>query len=91
MDFSLTVEQQMMVASAKRMVETDIQPILDSHDRSKGLPKAAILKMMEKAANLGMTSARIPEEGGGAGMSMLDYGLITEQMPPSAGMILQPH
>jgi alkylation response protein AidB-like acyl-CoA dehydrogenase len=91
MDLSLTVEQQMMVASAKRMVETDIQPILDSHDRGKALPKAAILKMMEKAANLGMMSARIPEEGGGAGMSMLDYGLITEQMPPSAGLILQPH
>ncbi|WP_454917735.1 acyl-CoA dehydrogenase family protein [Xanthobacter sediminis] len=91
MDFSLTVEQQMMVAAARRMVEADILPILEAHDRDRGLPKAAILKMMGKAANLGMTSARIPEDGGGAGLSMLDYGLITEQMPPSAGLILQPH
>lgn len=91
MDFSLTFEQQMIVTAAKRMVETDIQPVLDANDRNKGLPKAAIMKMMEKAAHLGMTCARIPEEGGGAGMKMLDYGLITEQMPPSAGLIIQPH
>jgi alkylation response protein AidB-like acyl-CoA dehydrogenase len=91
MDFSLTTEQQMIVTAAKRMVETDIQPVLDANDRNKGLPKAAILKIMQKAAHLGMTCARIPEEGGGAGMTMLDYGLITEQMPPSAGLIIQPH
>lgn len=91
MDFSFTVEQQMMITAAKRMVETDIQPVLGAHDRNKGLPKVAILKIMEKAANLGMTSARIPESGGGAGLSMLDYGLMTEQMPPSAGLIVQPH
>ena len=91
MDFSLTVEQSMMVTAARRMVETDIQPVLDAHDRGKGLPKSAILKMLEKAANLGMTAARIPEDGGGAGLSMLDYGLMTEQMPPTAGLIIQPH
>jgi alkylation response protein AidB-like acyl-CoA dehydrogenase len=91
MDFSFTTEQQMMINAAKRMVEIDIQPVLDANDRNKALPKAAILKIMEKAANLGMTCARIPEEGGGAGMTMLDYGLITEQMPPSAGLIIQPH
>ena len=79
MDFSFTTEQQMMISAARRMVETDIQPVLDANDRKKGLPKAAILKIMAKAANLGMTCARIPEEGGGAGMTMLDYGLITEQ------------
>jgi alkylation response protein AidB-like acyl-CoA dehydrogenase len=91
MDFSFTTEQQMMISAAKRMVEIDIQPVLDANDRDKALPKAAILKIMGKAANLGMTCARIPEDGGGAGMTMLDYGLITEQMPPSAGLIIQPH
>jgi alkylation response protein AidB-like acyl-CoA dehydrogenase len=91
MDFSFTSEQQMMIRAAKRMVEIDIQPVLDANDRNKALPKTAILRIMEKAANLGMTCARIPEEGGGAGMTMLDYGLITEQMPPSAGLIIQPH
>ena len=60
MDFSLSEEQQMMVDSARRMVEKHIQPILVENDRDKALPKAAILKIMAKAADLGLTSARIP-------------------------------
>ncbi len=91
MDFSLTTEQQMMVSAAKRMVETEIQPVLDANDRDKGLPKSAVLKIMAKASDLGLTCARIPEAGGGVGMNMLDYGLIGEQIPPSVGLILQPH
>lgn len=91
MDLSLNAEQRMMVESARRLVEKHIQPVLDAHDRDRALPKAAILAIMRKAADLGLTSARIPEEGGGAGLSMLDYGLIGEQIPASVALILQPH
>ena len=91
MDFSLGEEQRMIVDAARRLVDKHVQPILDANDRDRALPKAAILKIMEKAAELGLTSARIPEAGGGAGLSMLDYGLITEQMPPSVVLIVQPH
>lgn len=91
MDFSLTEEQRMMVESARRLVEKHIQPILDSNDRDRPLPKTAILSILARAADLGLTSARIPEEGGGSGLSMLDYGLIEEQMPPQVALIVQPH
>ena len=91
MDFSLSEEQQMMVDSARRIVEKHIQPILIENDRDKALPKSAILKIMAKAADLGLTSARIPEAGGGAGLKMLDYGLIGEQIPAQVALILQPH
>ena len=73
------------------MVADHIQPILDGNDRDRPLPKAAILAIMAKAADLGLTSARIPEAGGGAGLSMLDYGLIGEQIPAQVALILQPH
>lgn len=91
MDFAPTAEQRMISDSARRMVETQIQPILDAHDRDKGLPKAAVLAILARAADLGLTCARIPEEGGGAGLSMVDLGLITEQVPPTVGLIVQPH
>ncbi len=91
MDFALSEEQSMMVDAAKRLVDKHIEPILASHDRDRALPKDAILKIMARAAELGLTSARIPEEGGGAGLRMLDYGLIGEQMPASVALILQPH
>jgi alkylation response protein AidB-like acyl-CoA dehydrogenase len=91
MDFGLSEEQRMIVDAARRLVEKHIQPILDANDKDRPLPKPAILMIMEKAADLGLTSARIPEEAGGAGMRMLDYGLIGEQMPASVALILQPH
>ncbi len=91
MDFALSDEQRMMVDAARRMVADHIQPILDGNDRDRPLPKAAILAIMAKAADLGLTSARIPEAGGGAGLSMLDYGLIGEQIPAQVALILQPH
>jgi len=73
----------MMVDSARRMVQKHIQPILDENDRDRGLPKAAVLKILAKAADLGLTSARIPEEAGGAGLKMLDYGLIHDGLASS--------
>lgn len=91
MDLSLTFEQQMLVDAARKMVETQIQPILDAHSPDDALPKSAVLAIMERAAELGLTSARIPADGGGAGLSMLDYGLMAEQIPPVVGLILQPH
>lgn len=91
MDLSLSEEQRMMVDAARRLVDKHIQPILEANDPDRALPKPEILKILEKAAELGLTSARIPEQGGGAGLRMLDYGLIGEQMPPSVALILQPH
>lgn len=91
MDFSLSFEQQMLVDSARRMVENHIQPILDANPPDKPLPKAEVLKILQAAAELGLTSARVPEEGGGFGLSMLDYGLMAEQIPPAIALILQPH
>lgn len=91
MDFSLTFEQRMLVDSARSMVETRIRPVLDAHPADAPLPKTAALAIMAAAADLGLTCARVPEEGGGAGLSMLDYGLMAEQIPPSVALMLQPH
>lgn len=91
MDFALTDDQSMMVDAARRVNEKFVQPLLAAHDRFKGLPKQAVLSVFEKAASLGLTAARIPEEGGGAGLKLLDYGLMVEQLPPSIMLMVQPH
>jgi alkylation response protein AidB-like acyl-CoA dehydrogenase len=91
LDFALTDEQQMMVDAAQRVNEKFVQPLLDAHDKFKGLPKQAVLSVLQKASDLGLTSARIPEEGGGAGLKLLDYGLMVEQLPPSIMLMVQPH
>jgi alkylation response protein AidB-like acyl-CoA dehydrogenase len=91
LDFALTDDQTMMVDAARRVNEKFVQPLLAAHDKFKGLPKQAILSVLEKASDLGLTAARIPEEGGGAGLKMLDYGLMVEQLPPSIMLMVQPH
>ncbi|MBU1358599.1 MAG: acyl-CoA/acyl-ACP dehydrogenase [Gammaproteobacteria bacterium] len=91
MDFALDENQRMLVDAAERMSEKFVQPLLARHDRDKPLTRETVLQLLEKAADLGLTSARIPESGGGAGLSMLEYGLIWEQLPPTVGLIVQPH
>ena len=91
MDFSLTEDQAMLVDAAQRVSERYIQPLLASRDKKSPLSKEDVLDILSKAADLGLTSARIPLEGGGMGLKMLDYGLIMEQMPPTIGLIVQPH
>jgi alkylation response protein AidB-like acyl-CoA dehydrogenase len=91
LDFALSDDQQMMVDAARRLNEKFVQPLLAAHDPLKALPKDAVLSVLQKAADLGLTAARIPEEGGGAGLKMLDYGLMVEQLPPSIMLMVQPH
>ncbi|GAD24623.1 acyl-CoA dehydrogenase family protein [Acidovorax sp. MR-S7] len=91
MEFALNDDQQMFVDAARKLNERFVQPLLASHERLKGLPKEAVQSVMKKVADLGLTSARIPEDEGGAGLKMLDYGLIVEQLPPSIMLMVQPH
>ena len=79
-----------MVEACQRMVARDIQPILDREPQDSPLSKAAAQEIMRHAANLGLTAARVPESAGGAGMSVLDYGLMCEQMPTAALFVMMP-
>jgi alkylation response protein AidB-like acyl-CoA dehydrogenase len=91
MDFAFTPEQELMRDSARRLVERDIAPVLKRLDRDKAVPKKVLLDIFSKLATLGMTSARVPESGGGSGLTMLDYGIMFEQIPPSISMSLVSH
>ena len=90
MDFELTSEQRLMVESCQRMVARDIQPILDREPQDKPLPKTAAQEIMRHGVKLGLTAARVPESAGGAGMSVLDYGLMCEQIPTAALFVIMP-
>lgn len=91
MEFQLSSEQGMIQESVRRMVERDIEPILAAHDRDAPLPKEAMQKIFKICAEQGLTSARIPEEAGGAGLSALTLGLMHEQLPPAIALAVIAH
>lgn len=91
MDFELTSEQLAMRDTVRRVVQRDLTPILEQPGASHALPKASFLQILQLLAPLRLTAPRLPEEAGGAGISMLDYGIIFEQLPPPVGMNLLSH
>jgi alkylation response protein AidB-like acyl-CoA dehydrogenase len=91
MDFELTPEQSTMREMARRMVEREFAPMLERHDPDAALPKASFLKVLQVLAPLGLTAPRLPADAGGAGITMLDYGIVFEQLTPQIGMNLLSH
>lgn len=91
MDFELTPEQTAMRDTVRRVVRCELTPILERDDARHTLPKAAFLQILQILAPLHLTAPRLPEEAGGPGISMLDYGIIFEQLPPPVGMNLLSH
>lgn len=88
MEFKLTEDQEAMRDAVRRMVEREIDPVLERHDRTKALPKNAFIGIFGVLADMGLTAPRIPESAGGSNLKMLDYGIMFEQIPPSVSMSL---
>lgn len=91
MEFKLSADQELIQESVRRMYTRDIEPITKAHAADKPLPKAALLEIYKSFASLGITAPRIPEAAGGGGLSMLTYGLIFEQLPPTLAISLLAH
>lgn len=91
MEFEPTEDQALLVNSARRMVETEIKPILDRNPHDRPLSKTEMLKIFAVFSREGLTAPRLPVEAGGSGLKMLDYGMIYEQLPPVVAIALLSH
>ncbi len=75
-DFSLTDEQWALRELAHDFAAREIRPVAWDYDREATWPQAII----EKAWEVGLMNAHIPEEYGGAGASFIDGVLIEEEL-----------
>ncbi len=91
MEFKLSGQQAMLQDAMRQMSERDIMPILAAHPADRPLPKPAMLAIYAMLARNGLTAPRLPESAGGAGLSMLEYGLAFEQLPPVIAISLVAH
>ncbi len=75
-DFSLTDEQMALRELAHDFASNEMRPVAWDYDRDGTWPQAII----EKAWEVGLMNAHIPEEYGGAGASSVDGVLIEEEL-----------
>ena len=76
-DFQLTDEQEQMRQLAHRFAEREIRPLAAEYDESAETP----WPVMQKAAQVGLTSYQYPEEYGGGGVSDIGTAcLVAEEL-----------
>jgi len=76
MDFSLTQEQNEIVALAKRFADERIAPYYRQRDEEGKFDRATIREM----GQLGFFGVEFPEESGGLGLDCLTAGLVLEAL-----------
>ncbi len=79
MDFKLNEEQLMIQEMARKFAENELVPYAADWDEEETFPREAVMKMGE----LGMMGILMPKELGGAGLDMVSYAIILEEI--SAG------
>ena len=76
MRIEFTPQQQADRAAFRSFVDAEIAPHADQYDRDERLPAGLI----EKFARQGYLGAVLPAEAGGAGMDMMTFGLLNEEI-----------
>jgi acyl-CoA dehydrogenase len=75
-DFTLTDEQKDLRELAHDFAEKEIRPVAWEYDRDATWPQ----EIVEKAWEVGLMNAELPEEYGGPGLGLLSGCLIEEEM-----------
>ncbi len=80
MDFGLTDEQKMIVATTRAFVEAELYPHEAEVERTGHLRMDLIKELQAKAIEAGLYAANLPEEVGGAGLDTLTWLLYEKEL-----------
>ena len=80
MDFGLSAEQEMIVATVRSFVEAEIHPHEAAVERTGEVPRELADEIRRKTIALGFYACNFPEEVGGAGLSHLDFTLVEREL-----------
>src|SRR6266704_6724497 len=76
MDFSLSDDQKLIRDTVRQFMEAELRPKTRQYDREEKFPAAEIRRLGE----LGCCGMLVPEEWGGAGLDMISYALMLEEV-----------
>jgi acyl-CoA dehydrogenase len=80
MHFGLSEEQEMIVSTVRRFVETEIYPHEAKVERTGEVPAGLGEEIKSKVIEMGFYACNFPEEVGGAGLSHLDFTLVEREL-----------
>lgn len=90
MDFELSQDHRVLRDSVRDFVQKEIKPIAMQIDEEHMIPDALVAKMGE----MGLLGSYLPDEYGGAGMDMLSYAIVVEEVSKacgSSGVLISAH
>jgi acyl-CoA dehydrogenase len=80
MDFSLTDEQKMIIDTLKSFVEQELYPHETEVEKTNQIRPELYASIKQKAIELGLYAANMPEEHGGAGLDSLTLCLMEREL-----------
>jgi len=81
----------MLVDATRKLSTGYIESLLCQESATQPLPKIRMLEIYKMLSDLGMIATRLPVQRGGGNLSMVDYGLMIEQLPPVIALSLISH
>jgi butyryl-CoA dehydrogenase len=90
MDFELSQDHKVLQATVRDFVEKEIKPIAVQIDEQHKIPDELVKKMGE----MGFFGSYFPEQYGGAGLDMLSYVIVIEEVSKacaSCGVLISAH
>ena len=90
MDFELSQDHKVLRDSVRDFVEKEIKPIARQIDEDHMIPDSLVAKMGE----MGLLGSYLPDEYGGAGLDMLSYAIVVEEVSKacgSSGVLISAH
>ncbi len=90
MDFELNEEQRLLQGSLRDFVQKEVRPLARQIDEEHHIPNELVGKMRD----LGLLGSYIPEAYGGAGLDILSYALVVEEVSKacaSSGILISAH
>ncbi len=90
MNFELSQDHKVLQDAVRDFVNNEIKPIAIQIDEEHAIPDELVRKMAE----MGFLGSYLPEEYGGAGLDMLSYAIVIEEVSKacgSSGVLISAH
>jgi len=80
MEFSLSSEQEMIIATVRSFVEQELYPHEDEVEKTNHIDASLAESIKQKAINLGLYATNMPVEYGGGGLDTLTLCLLEKEL-----------